>query len=139
MNIAGGVAESAGAAKGEAFKGQEAATAARYGKIAAAETDTNIREELKTTVANIRAIRASAGIDPDSPTTAAILANEGRISERERRIRVGNIMAQAASDKRAAQFYKSAAPNTFLYGTLGAFGSGFTSLASYYKPQPSGS
>lgn len=130
MQVGSGVLGAAGDAKAASFKASEAATAARYGKIAAAETDTGIREELRSVVGNIRAIRASSGISPDSPTTDAIIANESRISERQRRIQVNNINAQVNSDTNASAFYQQSASDAFLYGSLGAFGGGLKSLAS---------
>lgn len=130
LQVGSGIAGAAGDAKAVSFKASEAATAARYGKIAAAETDTGIREELRSVVGNIRAIRASSGISPDSPTTAAIVANEGRISERQRRIQVNNINAQVTSDQNSSAFLTQSAKDTFLYGTLGSFGKGLGSLAS---------
>lgn len=115
-------------AQATAFRSGEAAVAARQGKIAANETDAALRRELDTVIGNIRSIRASAGIDPNSPTTRAILAEETKVSDRERRIRVGNIMAQVGSDERAAKTLARSSRDQWLYGTLGAVGRGFTTV-----------
>jgi hypothetical protein len=129
MEVASGVMKARGESKGLAFKSSEAAVASRQGKIAAAETDTHLREELRSVIGNIGAIRASSGIAPDSPTTQAIVDNEGRVSERERRIRVGNIMSQSESDERSSRFFKGASRDAWLYGTIGAVGRGFSQAA----------
>lgn len=131
MQTASGIAGAAGEARAQSFKASEAAKAARYGKIAAAETDTHMRQELAAVVGNIRAIRASSGIAHDSPTTQAIIANEETVSDRERRIRVANIMGQVESDEASSKFLKKSARDTFLYGTLGSVGRGFSTIASY--------
>lgn len=128
--FASGLAEGAGQARAMGFRAAEAASAARRGKIAAAQTDTQLREELAGVLASIRAIRASAGISPDSPTTQAILEEESRVSGRERRIRVGNIMAQVESDERSSRFLRSAARDAWLYGALGGLARGSSTLAS---------
>jgi len=127
--VGSGIAEAAGDARAQSFKASEAAVAARHGKIAAAETDTALREELSSTIGNIRAIRASAGIGPGSPTTDAIIESEGKVSDRERRIRVANILGQVGSDERSATFLRQSSRDTFLYGTGASIGRGFSSLA----------
>lgn len=127
-----GILQARSEAQGLGFKSGEAAVAARHGKIAADETDAALRRELDTVIGNIRAIRASAGVDPNSPTTRAILAEETKVSDRERRIRVGNIMAQVGSDERAAGQLKKLSGQTWLYGTLGSIGSGLTSVSRSY-------
>lgn len=133
MQVAGGIGQAAGEAKAASFKASEAAAAARYGKIAAAETDTAIRGELASVVGNIRAIRASSGIDPNSPTTQAIIDAEGKVSERQRRIQVGNLNAQVTSDQRGAKFLAKSGADAFLYGSLGTIGKGITSTISAYS------
>jgi hypothetical protein len=129
LSTASGVAGAVGDARAQGFKAEQAATAARFGKIAAAETDTALREELASVVSNIRAIRASSGISPDSPTTQAIIARESEVSDRERRIRVANILGQVEEDEKSSAFLKKSARDTFLYGSLGSFGRGFSSLS----------
>jgi len=133
LKLAAGVGEAGANAAATDFKAGEAAVAARRGKIAAAETDTAIREELSSVIGNIRAIRASSGISPDSPTTDAIIDSETRASERQRRIRVGNITEQAASDERSSGFLRSSANSQFLYGTLGSVARFGSDVGSRYR------
>ncbi len=129
LEVASGIMKARGEAEALGQRSAEAAVAARQGKIAAAETDAHLREELRSVLGNIRAVRASSGISPESPTTAAILDEESRVSERQRRIRVGNINRQVESDTRAASFLRRQSRDAFLYGTIGAFGRGFSSMA----------
>lgn len=129
MQVGSGIASAAGDARAQSFKAGEAAKAARYGKIAADETVTSLSEELRSVIGNIRAIRASSGISPDSPTTDAIIGAESAASDRERRIRVANIMGQVESDEDSSRFLRRSSRDTFLYGSLGSIGRGFSSLA----------
>jgi hypothetical protein len=131
LETASGIMKAKGEAEGLAFKASQAMVAARAGKTAAAEIDTHLRDELKTTLGHIDAIRASSGIDPSSPTTQAILSNESRISERQRRIKVSNALSQATEDARSSSFLRGAGRDAFLYGTIGAVGRGFSQAASY--------
>lgn len=130
LKVGAGIGGAAADARAQGFKAEQAATAARYGKIAAAETDAALRQELSGVLGSIRSIRASSGIDPNSPTTEAILARESAISEGQRRTQIANILGQVASDEASAAYLKKASRDTFLYGTLGAFGQGFSSLSS---------
>lgn len=127
--VGSGVLEAAGEARADSFRASEANAAARRGKIAASETDVALREELRSVLGNIRAVAASAGRSPDSPTTLAILENETRISDRQRRITVSNIEEQVSSDKRSAAFLTTSARDKFIYGSLGSVGRGFSTLA----------
>lgn len=129
LEAASGIMRARGEAQGLAHRSAEAAVAARQGKIAAAQTDTHLREELTSTLGNIAAIRASSGIAPDSPTTQAIVDNESRVAERERRIRVANIMNQSESDERSSRFLKRSSRDAWLYGTIGSIGRGFSAAA----------
>jgi hypothetical protein len=129
LQVASGLAEGAAESRAMSFKAAEARTAARQGKIAAAQTDTAVREELANVISNIRSIRASSGISPDSPTTRAIIEKEGGIAERERRIRVGNILAQVSSDTRSARFFSQSADSAWLYGGLKGVTAAFTTAS----------
>ena len=64
--------------------------AAQVGRIQADQIDASYREELNSTLANIKSIRASAGVDPNSPTGQAVNADQVRTSNRDRIIDVGS-------------------------------------------------
>lgn len=102
-------------------QGYAAAVAERDATVAktqAAQTDTYLREELKRTLGNISAIRASAGVGLDSPTTAAVMREEQRVSDRERRIRVANLQIEGRAKEDEARFRRSAAKMTLFGGAL---------------------
>lgn len=129
LSTASGIGAANGDYAAAQFKADQADEAARRGKIAAAQTDTALRDELGQTIANIRSIRASSGIDPASPTTDAIIANESRISEHQRRIQVGNILDQSQSDATSADFLRKSSRDAWLYGSIGAFARGAGTLS----------
>lgn len=119
-----------GVAAASKFKSEQAQVAAETGRTAAAQTDSALRDELHTTLSNIAAIRASTGTDPNSPTGVAIQEKNIEESDRQRKIRVGNIMNQVGLDEQGAGYYRSAAKNALLAGTLGAGASGFKVLTA---------
>lgn len=110
----GEYAAEADIAKGQAtkvsddFQAGRAERAAAFGEIQAGLTDTTARENLNTTLGNIDVIRAAAGIDPTSPTTAAILDRNTGIADRQRMAAVGSIKAQSAEDLASADYLRKA-------------------------------
>ena len=111
------------AAQGDQFEAQNAINAAQIGQTKAAETDANMRRRLTSQLSNIDAIRAGAGLVPDSPTGAAISANVQGVGDLSRTQAVQNINAQVLSDQQAAKFYTSSASSALMGGDLGAAGS----------------
>ena len=99
--------------------------AAQVGRIQADQIDASYREELNSTLANIKSIRASAGVDPNSPTGQAVNADQIRTSNRDRIIDVGSKRMQANQDEADAKFRKSAAKVSLLGGTMKALPSFF--------------
>ena len=99
--------------------------AAQVGRIQADQIDASYRDELNSTLANIKSIRASAGVDPNSPTGQAVDADQVRTSTRDRIIDVGSKRMQANQDEADAKFRKSAAKVSLLGGTMKALPSFF--------------
>jgi hypothetical protein len=99
--------------------------AAQVGRIQADQIDASYRDELNSTLANIKSIRASAGVDPNSPTGQAVEAGQVRTSNRDRMIDVGSKRMQANQDEADAKFRKSAAKVSLLGGTMKALPSFF--------------
>lgn len=93
---------------------------AMVAKTQAAQTDTALREELNRTLARIGTIRASANVGLDSPTTQAIMDEQRRVSDRERRTRVDNLNIQANAKREEAAFRRSAANMALVGGGLDA-------------------
>lgn len=125
--LAGGLIQTQGAAAGQQWEAQKAQRAAEVGRVQADQVDASYRRELNSTVASIRAFRASSGAAINSPTGMAIEANEARKSDRDRRIEVGNRRMQATQDEADARFRKSAAKVAFFGGTATSLGKFFGS------------
>lgn len=107
------------------YASEQSKRAAEVGRVKADQIDASYRDELNSTISNIRAIRASAGMSPTSPTAMAIEDGQEKISDRDRRIDVGNQRMQARQDENDARFRKSAA-------TVGLIGGVAKSLPSFF-------
>lgn len=106
---------------GQYQSGQYAAAqskrAAEVGRVQADQIDASYRDELNSTISNIKAIRSSAGVSVNSPTGLAIDAAQEKTSDRDRRIDVGSKRMQANQDDNDARFRKSSATFSLLGGT----------------------
>jgi hypothetical protein len=128
LSVLSGIMGAQGQSAAYRYAQSQAERRALAARTAADQTDAALRDQLVTTLGNIEAIRASANIDPTSPTGQAILEREREVSERQRRIQVGNLQAQGAQYESDAAFYGSAASSALGIGYLNAFGSGIKSL-----------
>ncbi|MFG1247266.1 hypothetical protein [Xanthobacter flavus] len=109
-----------GQSQGQRYQAAVAERDAMVAKTQAAQTDTALREELNRTLSNIGSIRASAGVGLDSPTTQAVMDEQRRVSDRERRTRVENLNIQANAKRDEAAFRRSAANMALVGGGLDA-------------------
>lgn len=109
-----------GESQGQGYQAAVAERDAQVARIQAAQTDTQLREDLNRTIANIGSIRASAGVDANSPTTMAVMDEQKRVADRERRIRVGSLEMQATAKDSEAAFRRSAAKTALIGGGLDA-------------------
>lgn len=109
----------AAGAKAQQLKAQKAAQIAR---VQADQADTAYRDELRTTLANIDTIRASANVPVDSPTSFAIRDKAREDSDAQRIRKVAGINMQANQYDQDAAFYGSAARNYITAGLVGAGG-----------------
>lgn len=123
----GGKAAADAAASKAEFDAQRSERAADIGRLNAAETDAQLREELNVTLAQIDSITASSNVDLSSPTQGAIRDEEERISNRQRSSRVYSLRAQADEDTRTAAYdrsvgayQRSVGKSALLGGYLGA-------------------
>jgi len=90
--------------------------AAEVGRVQADQIDASYRDELNSTLANIKAIRSSAGVGSDSPTGQAVEADQMKKSNRDRIIDVGSKRMQATQDENDAKFRRSAARMSLIGG-----------------------
>ena len=109
-----------GESQAQTYQAAVAERDAMVAKTQAAQTDTALREELNRTLARIGTIRASANVGLDSPTTQAVMDEQRRVSDRERRIRVENLDIQANAKRDEAAFRRSAANMALVGGGLDA-------------------
>jgi hypothetical protein len=98
------------------YASEQSKRAAEVGRVQADQIDASYRDELNSTISNIKAIRAGAGVGMNSPTSLAIDANQERISSRDRRIEVGSKRMQANQDENDARFRKSSATFSLVGG-----------------------
>ncbi|MBK8009603.1 MAG: hypothetical protein IPK23_15135 [Rhizobiales bacterium] len=129
LTAAGALAKGKGASDSLSFQSEQATRNARAGRVAADQTDAFLRDELESTVSHIKAIRASAGMK-DSPTSEALIDKESDVSDSQRRIKVGNMRAQADDDDRSAAFLHRAARSTLNLSYLSAAGIGIKGMAA---------
>jgi len=129
LQVAGSIQQARAAAAGYQYKEAQAQRQAFAARTAADQTDAALRDELNLTLGNIEAIRAAAGVGRDSPTGIAVAEREAEVSDRQRRIRVGNLLSQADQFDADARYFNSAAGSALSTGYLGAFGTGLKSLS----------
>ncbi|WP_165503974.1 hypothetical protein [Rhizobium leguminosarum] len=126
LGLAGSLVGAMGEARASNYAAQQSARAAQVGRIQADQIDSSYRDELNSTIANIKAIRASAGVDLNSPTGRAIDSKQERTSDRDRMIEVGSKRMQANQDDADAKFRRSSAK----WALLGGAATGLAKFAS---------
>lgn len=109
-----------GQSKAQGYQAAVAERDALVAKTQAAQTDTQLREELGRTLDAISSVRASSGAAIDSPTAMAVMDEQRRVGDRERAIRVGSLEMQARAKEDEARFQRSAARMSLLGGGLNA-------------------
>jgi len=109
LAIGGGLIKSIGEFQAQSYQADQAKKAAEVGRIRAQQIDTSYREELSSTIANIRTIRAATGVGANSPTTLALEAENRRVSDRNRTRDVANQRIQANQDEADGKFLKKSA------------------------------
>ena len=108
LTAGGDITKGKGTQAANNFQADRAERAAKFGETQAALTDTTMRENLNTTLGNIEAVRVAAGVDPNSPTSAAIMDRNEELSDRQRMAAVGSVKAQSAEDMASADYLRKA-------------------------------
>jgi hypothetical protein len=116
--ILGGVGE----ARGTRHEAEQAEIAARVGDIQADQLDADYRREFSTTLANIRAIQASAGAPVNSPSSQAYVAAEEAESTQQRQRAVTSARLGATQARLDAIAYRRAARGALFGAAVGALG-----------------
>ena len=105
--------------------------AAQFGQTQALLTNTTYRENLNTTLDNIEAVRAAAGNDPTSPTTAALMDRSEMLSDRQRMAAVGTIKSQSEEDLASADYLRKAGDFAVAQAKQAAEGDYITGAAKF--------
>jgi hypothetical protein len=129
MSIIGSIMGGSAQAQADAYQEQQAENAAVVGKTQAAQTSSNMTQSLTRQIQNIQAIRASAGVEGNSPTGEAIANNVLARGQQQIGVKVGSIMDQVTQDQNAAAFYQQSAGNALTGGILGGLGGAAKGLA----------
>ena len=99
LSAFGALSGASTAAQGDMLEAQNATNAAQIGQTKAAETEADIKRRLTSSSQTFRAIRARAGLNPMSPTGAAITANVQGVGDLSRTQAVENIQNQSQMDR----------------------------------------
>jgi hypothetical protein len=126
-------------AKAAAFEQDQLRIQAEATRTAAAQDETNRRNELTSSLETIEAIRAGRGLS-DSPGGMAILEGVTNRAERDIGISQGNYAMRAGLLDRQAAMSASKGSMSLLSGYLGAAGTvgsaAFNGYSTYNKYQP---
>lgn len=109
-----------GTAAADAYQQAELQRKAQYAGIAATETNATLTDRLATSLGNIDVVRAAAHTDPSSPTTLALRARDTEVSNQEKAIKVGNILAQQSEDLYSADYLGQAGQFAMQMGEVSA-------------------
>lgn len=129
LSIGSGFLKGEGDQAAADFQSEKAKRSAEYGRLAATQTDAQMRENLNIQLGNIDAVRAAAHVDPNSPTSIAIKDRTQMVGDRARSIQVGNIMAQAAQDEADSQYFQQAGQFAYGMDVIGGFTNAAGTLA----------
>jgi len=129
MGIFGGLMEGQGQQAAYAHRAAQAERQRQAALVQADQTSSSLQNELAETLGNINAIRASSGVMHESPTGLAIDARESKESDRQRRIKVGNIKSQAQQLWEDQKYYAYAGDQAMRSSMFGTFGRALSSLS----------
>lgn len=127
-----------GASAASDHKKNQARRAAEVARVQADQTDAAYRGELDTTLANIDAIRASAGLSLSSPTAQAMRGEAVDESTRQRLSKVRSLKSQATQSDSDAEFYGRAGRHALLSGFVGGAAQLGGGLANAFQKAGSG-
>lgn len=133
LGAASAVAQGNAESKASSQKAQDSLYAQQSAEINASATDAYYRNDLRTTLSNITAIRAASGMS-DSPTSQAVADYNTDQSDIQRTAKVTSYLSQAKQSGQASQYYQQAASDYQSIGYLNAgagFLKGFSSSPSF--------
>lgn len=121
-------------AKAAAFESDQMKIQAEATRTAAAQDETNRRNELTSSLETIEAIRAGRGLSGDSPGGMAILEGVTNRAERDIGISKGNYAMKADLLDRQSQLASSKGSMSLLSGYLGAAGTVGSAVFNASRP-----
>lgn len=121
-NATSKVVQGIGQSKANQSEAEQSIMAWRVGQAQADQIDAAYRDELDSTMRNIRAIQASAGAPTDSASAQAVAAREAEASDRDRRVAVASARLQANQSGLDAFAFRRAARWSLWGGILGGLG-----------------
>lgn len=131
------IAQGTQTANFDQYKAQQLQDSADIGRTKASQTSLFMQQLVARQLGQIAAIGGAADVSADSPTSAAIAARTQGQMDRERGIKTGNELAQAAMDQKGSAIYTKAAQDTLNQAymnagndVLGGWLSGIGSFAS---------
>jgi hypothetical protein len=133
LTVAGDITKGNATKAADDFQADRATRAAEFGQTQAALTDTTMRENLNVTLGNIEAVRGAAGVDPTSPTTAALMEHSTALSDRQRMAAVGSIKAQSEEDLASADYLRKAGDFAVTQSYLSAGTDAVSGIAKGYS------
>lgn len=133
LSVVGSIMGGSAKAQGDEYEAGQAENAAVIGRTKASQTSTFMSQDLDRQIQNIQAIRASSGVEDNSPTGEAIANNVRSRGNQQIAIKQGNILDQADQDDQAAAFYNSSAQNALIGGLLGGAGGLLGGLGGAFK------
>lgn len=129
LTVAGDITKGSGTQAADDFQADRLQRAAAFGETQANLTDATMREQLNVTLGNIEAVRGAAGIDPTSPTTAALMDQSSNRSDLQRLAAVGSIKSQNAEDLASADYLRKAGDFAVTQSYLTAGTDAFSAIA----------
>ena len=120
LSAAGAVTKAEGVQSADEMQAAQSEQAAQFAQLQATLSDTNYRQKLNTTLANIDAIQSSHDVDITSPTTSAIEQWNTQLSDTQRIAQDVTLRTQAATDIASANYLQSAGNFALGQGFLSA-------------------
>lgn len=122
--------KAAGEAAGYEHEAHKSEAVAKAARVEADQTDAMFREELRSTLANITAVRAAAGAALDSPTGLALAEKAKEMSESQRVTAISNNLMKIGLAVSDAAYFHRAATMAIKAGEIGAAGASLAGTAA---------
>ena len=123
LSAAGSIAQgnaakerAAGVYAADEFQAQQAEQAAQFAQLQSVQSDTNFRQKLNRTLANIDAISSTGNVDITSPTTVAIENWDTQLSDTQRIAQDISLRTQAQTDLTSANYLRTAGNYALVQG-----------------------